>query len=248
MMLTVYLCEDHPEELNYFADTIRNILKDFPEEVQWGGAFPAPEPLLEARAHTEGCGIYFLDIDLGQAAMNGLTLARKLRSLDPRCYIAFITTHSEMSYLTFLHHLEALDFILKDQFSQIPERFRSCMETALCRERTVPGNEILPVTVKVGGVLRTVQLKNLVYVDTSKGDHRVYFHSATQVSSCHGTLRELEETLTANGFLRCHKSVLVNRRFIQELQEDTRLLLLSGGLTCPVSVRYLKMLKEALNR
>ncbi len=203
---------------------------------------------MDARNGARGCGIYFLDIDLGQSSMNGLTLAQKLRGLDPRCYIAFVTTHSEMSYLTFTHHLEALDFVLKDQFSQIPDRFCSCMETALCRERAALRKDTVPVTVKIGGVLRTLNLKELVYVDTAKGDHRIYFHSAAQVTSCHGTLRELEEALTENGFLRCHKSVLVNRRFIRELQEESRQLLLSGGLTCPVSVRYLKSVKEALNR
>ena len=247
-MLTVYLCEDHPEELDFFKETILKILEDYSGKILWGGAFSSPEQLLDTRAVAEGCGIYFLDIDLGQSSMNGLTLAQKLRGLDPRCYIAFVTTHSEMSYLTFTHHLEALDFVLKDQFSQIPERFRSCMETALRREEATLSREMLPVTVKIGGGLRTLNLRDLVYVDTAKGDHRIYFHSAAQVSSCHGTLRELENVLTENGFLRCHKSVLVNRRFIQELQENARQLLLSGGLTCPVSVRYLKSVKEALNR
>ncbi len=247
-MLTVYLCEDHPEELDFFKETILKILEDFSGNILWGGAFSSPDQLLDARNGARGCGIYFLDIDLGQSSMNGLTLAQKLRGLDPRCYIAFVTTHSEMSYLTFTHHLEALDFVLKDQFSQIPDRFCSCMETALCRERAALRKDTVPVTVKIGGVLRTLNLKELVYVDTAKGDHRIYFHSAAQVTSCHGTLRELEEALTENGFLRCHKSVLVNRRFIRELQEESRQLLLSGGLTCPVSVRYLKSVKEALNR
>ena len=76
-MLTVYLCEDHPEELDFFKETILKILEDFSGKILWGGAFSSPDQLLDTRAGAEGCGIYFLDIDLGQSSMNGLTLAQK---------------------------------------------------------------------------------------------------------------------------------------------------------------------------
>ena len=102
------------------------------------------------------------------------------------------------------------------------------METALRREERL-SREMLPVTVKIGGVLRTLNLRDSGLCGYGQGDHRIYFHSAAQVSSCHGTLRELENVLTENGFLRCHKSVLVNRRFIQELQETP------GSFCCPAA-------------
>ena len=69
--------------------------------------------LLEKIKETGEVGIYFLDIDL-KTDMTGLTLAQEIRKYDPRGFIIFITTHSEMSYMTFIYKLEALDFILKD--------------------------------------------------------------------------------------------------------------------------------------
>lgn len=39
-MLTVYLCEDHPEELDFFKETILKILGDFSGKSCGEGHFP----------------------------------------------------------------------------------------------------------------------------------------------------------------------------------------------------------------
>lgn len=46
--------------------------------------------------------------------MNGFELAQEIRKFDPRGFIIFITTHAELSYMTFTYKVEALDYIIKD--------------------------------------------------------------------------------------------------------------------------------------
>ena len=55
--------------------------------------------------------------DLG-ADINGINLGEEIRQLDPTGYIIFITTHAELSHLTFKYKVEALDYIIKDDFSE----------------------------------------------------------------------------------------------------------------------------------
>ena len=59
-----------------------------------------PNEVLKKIEGSQNMGIFFLDIDL-KSTMNGLTLAQKIRKIQPRCYIIFITSHSEMGFLTF---------------------------------------------------------------------------------------------------------------------------------------------------
>lgn len=86
-----------------------------------------PHSILEKAQLSKNTGLYFLDICLG-TDMNGLILAQKIREIDARCFIVLITSHSEMSLMTFQYKVEALDFILKDNPSCIQERIDDCIK------------------------------------------------------------------------------------------------------------------------
>lgn len=53
-----------------------------------------------------------------------------LRDRNPDCLIAFITTHSELSYLTFQYKVEAFDFMIKDDPGQFALRLEDCLRKA----------------------------------------------------------------------------------------------------------------------
>ena len=82
--------------------------------------------ILEQAKKSENTGVFFLDICL-QSEMTGLILAQELRKIQPRCFIIFITSHSEMSILTFQYKVEALDFIIKDSSENIRKRIQECL-------------------------------------------------------------------------------------------------------------------------
>ncbi len=86
-----------------------------------------PEELIEQLKKSENTGLYFLDIDL-KSSKNGLMLAKEIREYDPRGFIVFITSHSEMSFITFQYKVEALDFILKNDPHQLQHRICECIE------------------------------------------------------------------------------------------------------------------------
>ena len=46
--------------------------------------------------------------------INGIKLGSEIRKYDPIGNIIFVTSHSELTYLTFVYKVSAMDFIFKD--------------------------------------------------------------------------------------------------------------------------------------
>ena len=125
-MLKIYICEDIEVQRNKIQQVIENIVLMEDLDMELCCVSEDPYRILEKVKETEEVGIYFLDIALG-ADMTGLTLAQEIRKYDPRGFIIFVTTHSEMSYMTFIYKLEALDFILKDAPEDLGKRIYECI-------------------------------------------------------------------------------------------------------------------------
>ena len=103
-MLKIYICEDIEVQRNKIQQVIENIVLMEELDMELWCVSEDPHVIIEKVKETEDVGIYFLDIALG-ADMTGLTLAQEIRKYDPRGFIVFVTTHSEMSYMTFIYKL-----------------------------------------------------------------------------------------------------------------------------------------------
>lgn len=128
-MLDVYVCEDNLKQLELITDLIKKSI--LIEELDMQVALSTKDPYevlkaLDTAAHT---GLFFLDIDL-KSDMDGLTLAQRIRTIQPRCFIVFITSHSEMSFLTFQYKAEALDYIIKDMPEKMQPKIHDCLLNA----------------------------------------------------------------------------------------------------------------------
>lgn len=134
-MIDIYICEDHAREREWIRNKIENIIamEQLDMEIGWTGA--DPQALLQKASEAKNCGLYFLDIDLNLAAMNGLYLAQEIRKLEPRCFIVFVTSHGEMSTQTYAYKAEALDFIVKEAPEHMGERLRECLLSLYSEKR-----------------------------------------------------------------------------------------------------------------
>lgn len=111
-MIDVYICEDIKEQRDVIAHYVKAAILIQEYDMKLLISTDNPEELIEQLKKSENTGLYFLDIDL-KSSKNGLMLAKEIREYDPRGFIVFITSHSEMSFITFQYKVEALDFILK---------------------------------------------------------------------------------------------------------------------------------------
>lgn len=125
-MLRIHVCEDNKEQRERMKHVIERFISVEELDMELGIVAERPEDMLAAVKQENVTGFFFLDIDL-QSQMNGMELARKIREYQPRCFIVFVTTHSEMSYMTFSYKVEAMDFIIKDNYDDMENRIHQCL-------------------------------------------------------------------------------------------------------------------------
>lgn len=241
-MLYIYLCEDNAKQRAFIEDIIHKIIlfEDF--ELSFACSTDNPHTILEQMNTIAGSGIYFLDIDL-HSDMNGLLLAQKIRQKDPRGFIIFITTHSEMSYMTFTYKVEALDFIIKDKPNELHTRIHQCILDAYYKYKSPQNSIHKNFTCFSGEKEYCILLDDILFFETSLNAHKLLLHEFDKIIEFTGKLSEIEKELP-DVFYRLHRSFLINKKHIKEIDMKNRLVTMSNGEVCIASLNSLKGLKQ----
>lgn len=239
-MLEVYICEDDTYQLDRITTFVRDVIAIEELDMELSISTTSPEEILAKTAAASHRGFYLLDIDL-KAEMNGLTLAQKIRTYDPRGFIVFITTHSEMSYMTFLYKCEALDFIIKDDFDEFKRRIHSCLIDACTRHDQPSHGSDKKFALKMEGRQLNIDFNEILYFETSDNVHKVKLHTANRLLEFNEQLKSILPILD-DRFCRCHRSFIVNRDHITEIDFKAKTATMSNGDTCLISARMMKNL------
>ena len=240
-MLKIYICEDIEVQRDKIQQVVENIVLMEDLDMELSCVSDDPHRILEKVKAAEEVGIYFLDIELG-ADMTGLTLAQEIRRYDPRGFIVFITTHSEMSYMTFIYKLEALDFILKDAPEELGKRVYECILKANQRFASAKNKVQANFSVKVNEKVFTVDYDEVLFFETSPNVHKVILHCKNRQMEFLGTIKEIEKEVDER-FYRCHRSFLVNKDNIREIDFQKRVIYMVNGDEFLISSRLMKGLK-----
>ena len=237
-MLNIFVCEDHSAQRKSIVQTIQNIV--LIEELDMQLVLDTKDPyiLLEKVKTSQNTGIYFLDIDLN-STMNGMKLAQQIRLFDPRGFIIFITAHSELSYMTFQYRVEAMDFVLKDNPAEAKVKIRECLLHAMERYTLQTNKTHKVYTTQVGGRKISIDYNDILFFETSTNIHKVILHAKDRQIEFFSTIKELTGTLDSN-FVRCHRSFLVNKNNIKEVDAKNRIIHFINGETCLMSTRMMK--------
>ena len=237
-MLNIFICEDNSAQRQSITQTIRDTI--IIEELDMTIVLDTENPyeLLEKVKTNQNTGIYFLDIDLG-SDMNGMKLAQQIRQFDPRGFIIFISTHSELSYMTFQYRVEAMDFVLKDNPTEAKVKIRECLLNAMERYTLQTNKTHKVYTIDVGDRKISVDYKDIFFFETSSNIHKVVLHAKDHQIEFTGTIKDLTNILDDN-FIRCHRSFIVNKNNISEIDTKNRILYFTNGESCLISTRMMK--------
>ncbi|MBR6402130.1 MAG: response regulator transcription factor [Eubacterium sp.] len=240
-MLKIYICEDIDVQRENLKKTVENVIIMEELDMELACVSDNPEEILDKVRNTKEVGIYFLDIDL-KTDMNGMNLALKIREFDPRGFIIFVTTHSEMSYMTFIYKIEAMDFILKDDSDALQKRIRECILEAKRRFASTNNNLQNNFSVKVREKVYTVDYDDILFFETSSNVHKVILHCKNRQMEFAGKIKDIEDQLD-DRFYRCHRSFLVNKDNIEKIDFKNRMIYMVNGDECMISSRMMKGLK-----
>ncbi len=237
-MLNIFVCEDNPVQRRTIVQIIQNAVMI--EELDMKLVLDSGDPyvLLEEIKASQNTGIYFLDIDLN-SDMNGMKLAQQIRLLDPRGFIIFISAHSELSCMTFQYRVEAMDFVLKDNPAEAKVKIKECLLNAMERYTLHTNKTHKVYTTQVGGRKISVDYDDIFFFETSSNIHKVILHAKDRQIEFSSTMKELTSTLDDN-FVRCHRSFLVNKNNIKEVDAKNRIIYFTNGETCLMSTRMMK--------
>lgn len=219
--IQIILCDDDPafvKELQ--AEVVRSVSKlNAKADITTGcGLADLTSEQLAA------CDMIFLDIDFADDGYNGIDIARTLREVNRRALIFFVTNF--IDYAPVGYEVQAFRYILKRDLRDVLERY---MMQAL--EKLAEGREALRLWNKDETV--HIPLNQIAYLEVM--DHSVSIHAGEQSYGLYATLTALEERMAPHGFLRIHKSFLVNMRHICKFR--SRECLLKDGTVLAVSER-----------
>lgn len=232
-MLPVYLCEDNKHQLLRLQRLIEkyNFIEGLDLKVVC--AAETPGQLLSALPDTPETAAYFLDIELNDP-MDGIQLAAHIRKKDPRAFIIFTTTHSEMAATTFRYKVEALDFLLKDDPSY-SRLLLDCLQNIVEKSRVPAAEATGRLHFRLPDQDLFLPLDDILYIQSMEG-HKIVIHTVKGFYQCAGSLNDTEEKLNTDFFL-CHKSFLVNITHIRKLLKSPYRLELDNGAICPCAQR-----------
>lgn len=235
--MEVVICEDNVTQLKAITEIIQNYAMIEDNGIHIALATTNPDEVLAyAQNHKVDC--YFFDIDLGHD-MTGIQLSSAIRKLDPICSIVFMTTHSEMAFLTFTYKVAALDFIIKDEINTWKSKVLDVLKEAHHRYLQIGKDvDVNTVQIKIGSRIRNIDHNAIYYFEVSPNPHKLVLHLYNEQIEFPGRLKDYEKL--SDHFYRCHKSCIVNRKHIQEIDAKNRIITLTNGTTCIASSRLLR--------
>lgn len=186
--------------------------------------------------------IYFLDIEIKQETRKGLEVAREIRKIDPHGIIVFVTTHSELAPISYQYMVSALTFIEKNLPHETRrELIRECLAHYATKNEALIDEDYFVIDNSYTTI--KVPFATVEYVMTDE-PHRLQLVTTNQLIQFYGTLKEVEQM--DKRFIRCHKSVLINKMHVQQLDTKQQVVYVTSGKQVPVSRRMMKTIKALL--
>lgn len=231
-MLKIAICDDE----QYYIDKIRKIIIDILEQYNVGKylikTYLSGVELCADIKNISTYKIIFLDVNMKQ--LSGLDTAFKIRKMNNNACIAFITAY--IDYAVQGYKVDAIRYILKDE---LDKSLTECM-MAMLRKIINEENKISYNFIEGESELR---INKICYIENRK--HKQIFHlcdiSKPQFS-LYSKLDIIEKELAVYGFLRIHKSFLVNIMHIYDIiNYEVRL---QTGACLPVPKDKYRFVKE----
>ena len=218
--------------------------------------FDSAKDAVEAleKLETNSYDVMLLDVNMPE--MSGTELVDQLRERDRRVpSVVFVTAHDQHAIAAFEKH--AIDYVLKP-FSN--ERIGEALDRAsrqAVSERAVKLIEAFPqlqklsrpqyprIAIKAKGRIVFISPSDLLAVQ-AEGNY-VLLQRESGSYLLRGSISEVAEKLKPYGFVRIHRSVLVNASFVEEIKPyptGEYGLRLKGGKEYTVTRTYKKNLKS----
>ena len=172
--------------------------------------------------------LLFLDI-----IMNGMKIARKLRDIQFKAPIIFLTAHAD--YAVESYEVYAAGYLLKPYDTN---------KLTLLLDEVLQRSVQKRIAVKVKKQHRYLEINDIMYVESDKHVLNIHLKDSRVIQTTE-KLSELEKTINSKRFIRCYQSYLVSMDYIKDAKTD---FILSNDIRIPIRVRGRKEIIERYHK
>lgn len=172
--------------------------------------------------------LLFLDI-----IMNGMKIARKLRDIQFKAPIIFLTAHAD--YAVESYEVYVAGYLLKPYDTN---------KLTLLLDEVLQRSVQKRIAVKVKKQHRYLEINDIMYVESDKHVLNIHLKDSRVIQTTE-KLSELEKTINSKRFICCYQSYLVNMDYIKDAKTD---FILSNDIRIPIRVRGRKEIIERYHK
>lgn len=231
-MIKIAMVDDERDTLNYLKQKVSQISSELQIDVKIE-EFQDGNLLLQKYQENE---FHVVLLDLEMPEIDGLSLAKILRSYDSGFVLIFITNRSDLVFQSFEY--DVTSFIRKNHMEEeLKPALDRAYQKALSRMtsyifKTEYGERIFPSS-------------SIAYF-LSKGHDVFLFDSLNHPTRILSTLEKIEDMLSPAAFVRCHSGIIVNCRHIFSINKTN--IELTNKQVIPLSRYRVKNVKETFQR
>ena len=249
-MLKIFIAEDEQETLNL----IKNIIENYTPETQLVGV---AKTVKDAISFLNSNNIDLALFDINFPDGTSFDILKKLKSHN--FSIIFITAHEE--YAIQAIKFSAADFLLKPlnpkeliaAIQKLQDKTNEelqnklMIETLLANYQT-PQSSFKKIILKTVERLQIVEINNIIRCE-SDSSYTIFYLTENRKITVSKPLKSFDEMLSKHGFIRTHKSHLVNINFIVSYEKlEGGCIIMKNKTSVPVSFRKKDFVLEQLNK
>ena len=216
--LRIAVCEDEKTQMDYLCRKLEKYEAENEVRLDIDCYFSAEQLLFEKEDRAQ-YDIFILDIQLKK--MNGMELAKKLRSTDKDAYIVFLTGLKE--YALEGYEVGAVRYLLKP----LKEGYLFAALDEICEQEN--GRQTTYLILENAG--KKILCRDILYVEAD--GHYRSFVQEKKTDQCKASLNSMAKELAEKGFALLRRGLYVNLYHVERIgrQECT----LDDGSSLPVS-------------
>ncbi len=242
-MINIVICEDDNYQRDQIELIIKNKINNLNSNFNIALSTKDPDKVIKyIEKYRDNTFLCFLDIEL-KSKINGMELAKIIRKFNPMGYIVFITSHVELTLLTFEYKVQAMEYIVKNDFCSMKNKIIDCINEVYNDVKNTLAVKKNFIKINVANRSIYFNLDEILFFETSGNDHKIKVHTCDEQLEFYGTLKEIQK-IASPDYYKVHRSYLINTKKIKCIDKSNLIIHMINDETCYISERHLKGLLE----